>query len=255
MSAANAGVLAGVRVMVTRPAHQAENLCRLIEAAGGTAVRLPLQTIEPATNPAEAQKRLRAGSSGPAGFDTWIFTSANAARYAAPMVERWNERTVAIGPATADALALAGAAEATMPLSGSSSEDLLAIPEFASLPGRRILIVTGEGGRGLLETELTDRGAVVECAAVYRRVSLPYPPETFASALRKSDVIVVTSNDALAQLLRLAPDAARASLLRKTLVLPSGRVLEQARSLGFAETRLAAAVTDAALCAACQSQP
>lgn len=250
--AAATGVLAGVRVMVTRPAHQAANLCRLIEAAGGTAVRLPLQTIEPAKQPGEAQRRLRAGPGGPAGFDTWIFTSANAVRYAAPMVDRWSAHTVAIGPATADALALAGAAAAAMPLSGSSSEDLLSMPEFAALAGRRILIIAGEGGRELLDTELVARGAVVERAAVYRRVALPYPPETVASALRKTDVIVVTSNDALAQLFKLAPDASRASLLRKPLVLPSTRVVEQARSLGFAATRLAAAVTDAALFAACK---
>ncbi|MCI0750193.1 MAG: hydroxymethylbilane synthase, partial [Nevskiales bacterium] len=32
---------AGVRVLVTRPAHQSENLCRLIEAEGGTAICLP----------------------------------------------------------------------------------------------------------------------------------------------------------------------------------------------------------------------
>jgi uroporphyrinogen-III synthase len=241
--------LAGVRVMVTRPAHQAENLCRLIEAAGGTAVRLPLQTIEPASQPAEAQRRIR---SGPDGYDTWIFTSVNAVRHAAPMIEQWAPRVVAIGPATADALAVAGAAEASTPLSGSSSEELLALPDFSDVHGRRILIVGGEGGREVLEAELAARGALVERAAVYRRVPLPYPPETLAAALRKSDVVVVTSAEALAHLLRLAPEAARASLLRKPLVVPSARVVEKARELGFTSTRLAAAVADAALCAACQ---
>lgn len=246
VGAASGAPLAGVRVMVTRPAHQAEALCRLIEAAGGTAVRFPLLTIEPSSQPAEAERRIRAG------HDTWIFTSTNAVRYAAPMVERWAPRIVAIGPATADALAKAGAAASAAPVTGSTSEDVLAMPEFAELAGRRVLIVTGEAGRDLLEQELTGRGAVVERAAVYRRVPLPYPPDTFASALRKSDVIVVTSGDALAHLARLAPDTSRASLLRKPLVLPSARVVEQARALGFVAPRQAAAVSDAALCAACQ---
>ena len=233
--------------MVTRPAHQAEALCRLVEAAGGTALRLPLLTIEPASQPAEGQRRIRALT-----HDTWIFTSANAVRYAAPVVERWPARVVAIGPATADALAAAGAAEASTPLSGSTSEDLLALPEFADAQGRRVLIVTGEGGRTLIEEELARRGAVVDRAEVYRRVPLPYPPETVAAALRKTDVIVVTSGDALAHLVRLAPESSRGALLRKPLVVPSARVVEKASALGFAAPRLAAAASDAALCAACQ---
>ena len=246
------GALAGVRVMVTRPAHQAESLCRLIEAAGGTAVRLPLRPIEPASQPGDAERRLKAESHGVPAHDTWIFTSANAARYAAPMIDRWPPRVVAIGLATADALAIAGAAASATPLSGSTSEDLLAMPEFAALEGRRILIVTGEGGRDLLEQELAARGASVARAAVYRRVPLPYPPETVAASLRKTDIIVVTSGDALAHLVRLVPEGSRASLVRKPLVVPSARVVEKARELGFAAPRLAAAVSDAALCAACQ---
>jgi uroporphyrinogen-III synthase len=242
----DAPALSGVRVMVTRPAHQAETLCRLVEGAGGTAVRLPLLTIEPSSQAGDAERRIKAS------HDTWIFTSANAVRYAAPMVARWPARVVAIGPATADALALAGAAASAMPLSGSTSEDLLALPEFTALAGVRILVVTGEGGRNVLEQELAARGAAVERAAVYKRVPLPYPPDTVAAALRKTDVIVVTSNDALAHLVRLAPEPSQASLLRKALVAPSARVVEKARALGFAAIRQAAAVSDAALCAACQ---
>lgn len=232
--------------MVTRPAHQAEALCRLVEAAGGTAVRLPLLTIEPASQPVEAEQRIRSGA-----HDTWIFTSANAVRYAAPVIERWPPRVVAIGPATADALALAGAADSVVPLSGSSSEDVLALPDLKALEGERILIVTGEGGRQLLEQEFAARGAVVERAQVYRRVPLPYPPETVTALLRKTDVIVVTSGDALAHLVRLVPEASRALLARKPLVVPSTRVVEKARESGFSAPRLAAAVSDAALCAAC----
>lgn len=245
--------LAGVRVMVTRPAHQAEGLCRLVEQAGGTALRFPLLTIEPASRPHDAQRQIAALPDGSLAHDTWIFTSVNAARYAAPMVERWPERVVAIGAATADAVAIAGAAASAAPLSGSTSEDLLAMPEFASPRGRRILVVTGEGGRGWIEEVLAQRGAQVSRAAVYRRVPLPYPPDTVAAALRKTDVIVVTSSEALRHLLRLAPEASRASLLRKPLVLPSARVVESSRALGFLNPRQAAAVTDAAMCAACKA--
>jgi len=239
--------LAGIRVLVTRPAHQAENLCRMIEAEGGTAVRLPLLTIEPATQLAEARRRLAVPR------DLWIFTSANAVRHAQPLIAGpWPARVAAIGPATADALALAGQADAVTPLSGSSSEALLELPELQSLAGARVLIVTGEGGRDLLERGLAARGAAVERAEVYRRVPLPYPPDAVASALRKCDVVVVTSGELLEQLLRLTPEGSRAALLKKPLVVPAARVVEKARELGFVQPpRLAEPVSDATLCAAC----
>jgi uroporphyrinogen-III synthase len=239
--------LRGVRVLVTRPAHQAENLCRLIEADGGVPIRLPLMTIEPTANPAEAARRLAQW------HDAWIFTSVNAVRYAAPLVPgSWPARVAAIGPATAAALAGAGAAAASAPLAGASSEALLALPELQAVRDLRILIVTGEGGRDVLEHELAARGAHVERAAVYRRVPLPYPAEAVAGALRKSDVVVVTSGEALEHLVRVTPDDARKTLLRKLLVVPSARVVEKARALGFTQApRLAEPMSDAALCAAC----
>jgi uroporphyrinogen-III synthase len=239
--------LAGVRVLVTRPAHQAENLCRMIEAEGGTAVRLPLIAIEPGAQLAEARRRLAVPR------DLWVFTSANAVRHALPLIGgAWPARVAAIGPATADALAIAGQADAVTPLSGSSSEALLELPELRSLPGKRVLIVTGEGGRDLLERGLAARGAEIERAEVYRRVPLPYPPDAVASALRKSDVVVVTSASMLEQLFRLTPEGSRASLLKKPLVVPAARVVEKARELGFVQPpRVAEPVSDASLCAAC----
>lgn len=239
--------LKGVRVLVTRPAHQAENLCRMIEAEGGSVVRLPLLTIEPASQSAEARRQLAAPA------DTWIFTSANAVRHAQALASgAWPARLAAIGPATAAALAAAGHAASAAPLTGSSSEALLELPELRAPAGARLVVVTGEGGRDLLERELAARGASVERAEVYRRVPLPYPPDAVASALRKSDVIVITSGESLQHLVRLTPEGTRATLLKKALVVPAARVVEVARELGFHQPpRLAEPMSDAALCAAC----
>lgn len=240
--------LSGVRVLVTRPAHQADALCRLIEAEGGTAIRLPLLTIEPRANLAEAQKLLAAG------HDLWIFTSVNAVRHAQPLIGgRFAPRLAAVGPATANALAVAGGADATKPLAGASSEALLALPELAGIPaGVRVLVVTGEEGLRALEEGLVARGARVDRAEVYRRVPLPYPPEAVVSALRRTDVIVMTSGQALDHLVRLTPPESRKLLLRKPLVVPSARMLEKARDLGFTHPpTVAEPVSDAALCAAC----
>jgi uroporphyrinogen-III synthase len=238
--------LSGKRVLVTRPAHQAENLCRLIEAEGGVALKLPLLTVEPSTHLPEAQRQLAAA------HDWWIFTSVNAVRHAAIAADAWRSRLAAIGPATASALAAAGGAAAATPLAGASSEALLELPELAQVAGQRILIVTGEGGLDVLERGLRARGALVERAEVYRRVALPYPPDAVVSALRKTDVIVATSGQSLEHLLRLTPEESRKLLLRKRLVVPSTRMLEKARALGFVHApHVAEPVSDAAFCAAC----
>lgn len=240
------GALDGMRILVTRPAPQAEKLCRLIEAEGGAALRLPLLTIEPTAHPAAARERLAAG------HDVWIFTSSNAVRHAQALVNGpWAPRIAALGPATAAAVAGLGYGTALTGL-GAASGAVLELPEFQQVRGMRILIVTGEHGLDLLERELTARGAQVERAEVYRRIALPYPPEAVSSALRKSDTVIITSGEALQHLVRITPEESRKLLFRKTLVAPSTRVAERARELGFAQTvRVVDNMSDAALCAAC----
>lgn len=227
--------LAGLRVLVTRPAQQSENLCRMIEAQGGIAVRLPLLAIQPTAHPARAEAVLAAART----HDAWIFTSANAVRHAERLCRPpWPPRIAAVGAATAAALEAGGIEVQMAPLSAHSAEALLALPELADVRGRRLLIVTGEDGLDLLARTLFERGAQVEIAEVYRRVPLPYEAEALLSALRGVEVIVITSGAALAHLFKLTPEASRPTLLKKQLAVPSERVLEQALALGFAQRPL-----------------
>lgn len=219
--------LARLRVLVTRPAAQAEPLCQLLAARGAEVVRLPLQAIEPARQPHLAQKLLQQERDAQA----WIFTSVNAVRFARQLDAGVWPRCLAVGAATAAALTQLGAV--TVTAAGSSSEALLALPELQDIAGRRYLIVSGEDGLDLLRSGLRARGALADKAAVYRRVDLPHAPAAVAQALRGVQAIVITSGEALERLLQLAPAAGRARLLRTQLVVPSQRVVELAQRLGF----------------------
>jgi uroporphyrinogen-III synthase len=224
------GPLAGLRVLVTRPAHQADPLCRLIEKAGGEAIRLPLLSIEPAPG-AAASRQLELGRA----FDWWIFTSANAVRHARALDNgTWPTGLAAVGPATAAALEAAGGNQVLAPLQGASAEALLQRDELRALPGKRVLIVTGAEGSETLAGALEARGATVVTAAVYHRVPLPHVAEAVETAIKRAGVIVLTSAQALEHLWNLTPPAARASLLKKQLVVPSRRVVEMVQTLGFA---------------------
>lgn len=234
--------LAGLRVLVTRPAHQAEPLRRMIEERGGEAPVMPLLTIESAYSDAAARILEDA-----LGFDGWVFTSANAVRYAAELESGSWPTLYAVGSATAQALAEAGHAGALVPLAGSSSEGLLALPALQALAGRRYLIVTGEGGRSLLADTLRERGAEVETVALYRRRPVEYDAARVTAEIDMADVIVLTSGGSLEHLWRLTPVAARAGLTRCKLVVPSPRVVEKALELGFAAPLVPDEVADAAI--------
>lgn len=244
MKAAAKPALAGLRVIVTRPAAQAGNLCLLLEAQGAEAARLPLYAIEAAGDAAALREQLAAHRSD-AG---WIFTSANAVRHAAELDAGGLWPTLyAVGSATAAALDAAGHPGAISPEQHASSESLLALPPLQAVQGQRFLIVTGADGRELLADELVARGAVVDTLVVYRRRPLAHEAQRIEAEIAMADVAIVTSGESLDRLWALTPEPLRPVLLQLQLLVPSPRVLEKALTLGFTAPLLPETVSDEAI--------
>ena len=87
-------------------------LCRLLEIQGASTLRLPAVEIKPIGNRRETAAQLGAL----AEFDVIIFTSANAVRFGASLLDQQRDLTLAaIGPATARALNHAGYRVAVLP--------------------------------------------------------------------------------------------------------------------------------------------
>jgi uroporphyrinogen-III synthase len=156
-------------VLVTRPQHQSAPLASLIESQGGIAIRFPAIEILAPRDPDAA----RALMGGLDDFALVIFISPNAVREGLALAKRRprRARVAAVGEGSAVALERAGFEHVLRPAEGASSEALLALPELDrdTLAGSRVLIVRGEGGRGLLGCTLSQRGARVTYAEVYRR--------------------------------------------------------------------------------------
>ena len=246
--------LHGLGVLVTRPAHQAEPLCRLIEQRGGIPIRCPaLRIAEPHDwTPALAI------------FDRWadydlaIFTSANAVERAMPHIRQRGGfpprlPMAAIGKATAQALARYGIADALQPESGFNSEALLALPRLQAVAGQTVVIVRGEGGRELLAATLTARSATVVCAEVYRRE----PPA--AADLRavqdrwqcgEIGAVVIASSETLSNLFDMLDSAGQDALRQTPLIVVSPRIRQVALELGCHALRLAQEASDHAIVAA-----
>ncbi len=215
----------------------------MIDAAGGMALRLPLLAIAPVPDPSAAARRLESGRNA----DRWIFSSTNAVQETAALVAPPWPPAAAVGSVTAATLQALGHSDVLTPPQRDGANALLAHPAFADIGNQRLVLIAGENPLPELETELRRRGAQVEVVAVYRRVAVAHAPAAVADAVKRADIAVVPGVEALTQLLRLTPPAARARLLHLQLAVPSPRVVEKALELGFTRTPLLPQrVTDAA---------
>ena len=227
--------LRGVGVLVTRPDLQAAPLCRLLDASGAVVFRLPVIDIQPISDFAEIRGRLAAHER----LDLAIFTSANAVKFGAALLEgRPTLPLAAIGSATARALAAEGRRVAIAPVHGADSEGLLRHAALAHPVDHHVLIVKGARGRDLLQTQLTLRGANVIVAEVYKRERVEHGAvELAALAARFADdeinVVTATSAEIAHHLLDLATPGLRRALDRVQWLVPSERVAQEVRKRGI----------------------
>jgi uroporphyrinogen-III synthase len=222
-------------VLVTRPEHQAMPLCRLLEAQGAVALRLPALEIK-----ALGERRALAEHIGALeAYDLIIFTSANAVRFGAALLEQKRDlQLAAIGAATARALNQAGYRVAFTPGETPNSEGLLEHPRLQRLSGHRILMIKGKEGRQLLQQELTHRGADVAVADVYQRVPT-LPSVASLQALQRQfaagevQVITATSLSIGIALLQMIPEELRREFERVPWLVPGERVATALREHGL----------------------
>ncbi len=224
--------LKGLNVLITRPVHQAETTCNLIEQHGGIAHRFPALEISPVKNTKAARNTI----SHLDRFDIAIFISPNAVTYTCQLAQHPRRafesiKLAAVGKGTQNALLQFGLSTDISPTDEYHSEALLATSPLQSVTGKKIIIFRGEGGRTLIADTLRQRGAWVEYVEVYRRSQ---PAEnTHCLIDLKIDMIVVTSNESLHNIFNMTIESDKAWLLNMPLVVFSQRTAQLAQSLGF----------------------
>ena len=166
-----------MKIVVTRPAGQEQDLVGRLERLGHEVVHCPLIAIEP----------LGDAPIDVSAYDWVVVTSANGARELRRRAAGRLPRVAAIGPATAEVL---GGADLVP--SVATQEGLLAeLPR----PAGRVLFAAAEGARTLLPDEL---GADV--VPLYRTRELQ--PREFPAA----DLVILTSASSARALAALATD-------------------------------------------------
>jgi uroporphyrinogen III methyltransferase/synthase len=172
------GSLAGLRVLVTRPRHQAAEFIALLEQAGAVPLVVPtIAIVDPVSwGPTDAA----IGQLD--GYDWLIFTSVNGVHF---FLRRLAEQGISaaalrrraiicIGPKTAAALAKFGIDTHVLP-DRYQAEGLLATLNGLDVAGRRFLLPRAETAREILPETLRERGATVDVVPVYRAV---FPPDS-----------------------------------------------------------------------------
>ena len=244
----------GVKVLVTRPTGQQEQLIAALESAGFRCQHAPLMEILPYPAPSVRQRQILLQL---CDFQHVIFISGNAIRHGMDWIEDfWPQLPVGlhwytVGRSSARRLREYGV-HAVEPASGMSSEGLLALPSLQSLVHQRVLIVKGEGGRTLLREQLAARGARVEELVVYRRAKPHYDRGELGELILSTgcEFILLSSGEGLHNMVSLLDEASLVRVRGLTLIVPGARVAEQARAAGFSQVRLADNATDEAMVAA-----
>jgi uroporphyrinogen-III synthase len=244
--------LAGLNILVTRPQEQANTFAEAIQQAHGRPIRFPAIEILGPADKAAVRSSLQALHN----YRLLIFVSANAVRYAFPLMPDnipLDLPIAAIGQATASALEEVGLDPTLQPQGRFDSEGLLNLPELSQVTGKKILIVRGNGGRETLKATLEQRGAQVTYAEVYRRqIPQRNPHNLIQNWAQMVDVATANSQQILDNLFTLLGEAGEPLLQQTPLLVASERIAKHAAERGCKIVYVADSALDkdmlAALC-------
>ena len=235
-------------VLSLRPRGQHAGLRAAAARSGARTLALSPFAIEAGDDPTTRRALAHALAA-----DIVLYTSPNAVAAAAALRSlkpRRGQVVLVVGSGTRRALRRHGV-DAGAP-SRMDSEGLLAMPELAEVGGRRIGLVTGSGGRGMLAPALRARGAEVLRADVYARLPLSPAPaalEKLRAALADPAHVLLAlgSGEALQALLAGLPEALRKPFARIAVVAASARLADAARDAGFRRVAIASDARSASL--------
>ena len=249
--------LAGLHILVTRPAGQAQGLMDKLAALGARPLHFAaVEIVEP-----HDIAGLKAVVADLAAFDWAIFISPNAVTRAFNLMQGWGQawpakvRMAAIGRGSARELQRLGFRDILVPDGRFDSESLLSMSPLQDMQGKGVVVFRGEGGRELLGDTLAARGARVRYAECYRRAA----PSADISGLLRAwarhglDAVIVTSVEGLHHLYDALGQVGRQWLTKTPLVVVGTRQRDACRALGLQGPLIVAAGADdetliAALC-------
>lgn len=220
-------------VVITKPEDQQPVWHQALNDAGWDTHSLPLLGLEslPET-PAQRAVWLDLDH-----FQGVVLISPRAAEQCAEAMDRyWPQPPMGVhwlspGPGTAHVFSeLYPQIEVSFPATGHTSEHLLAMTQTQSVQGEKWLLVAGQGGRDMLASTLTERGASVTRQEVYKRFAHTLSIEQLQVLSAPDTIVQISSQMALESLTSQVPLVTKQ---RATLLVSSHRLTQTARELGW----------------------
>lgn len=194
--------LRGIRVVVTRSAQQAGYLNKRLENLGAEVVELPMIRIVNADKTPQLLECIENLTT----YDWVIFTSTNAVVNWWKMVPNTGElldregiRLAAIGPSTANALKEKGCHPDVLPTNFIGEE---LGKSLGVLSRQRCLLPRGDRASKRLPAMLRSKGALVDCATIYRTVPVTTEQPRIEELMRGVDVVTFTSGSTVDNFLK-----------------------------------------------------
>jgi len=235
--------LQGVHILITRPAEQSKTLESILSNHGAKVSLFPTIKITANTNLEDHEDPSIKSLSN---SDVIIFASANAVRFAAPIIvtKKLHSKScvfAAIGDATEKKMKEFGLKSCIRPKSNFNSENLLTLPFFKDVGNKKIVIVRGNSGRELLAQILKSRGAHIQYLEAYKR---EIPKDVCFNIKKysnpKLDLITITSVEILNNLVQMADKKSLTEIKRILLAVGNKRIGEECKNQGFEQKHIIA---------------
>lgn len=225
--------LFGKRVLITRPAHQADDFATRLWEAGAEPVLAPTIALGPPDDPAAARDAVARVRE----YDWAVFTSRNGVDAFFDVLSELGRdarafgdvKIAAIGPKTAEALAARGIRVDLVPptfVNEAVAAELLT----RTAPGDRILIYRAQEAREVLPDTLREHGRNADVVAAYATGFVEDPQ--LAAKTAHADMVTFTSSSTVTGFVHNVPDAVHA-LATKTVAAIGPITAQTARDAGI----------------------
>ncbi len=249
--------LKNITLWLTRPAGQARNLTKLLEAQGANVFHLPLMQIEALPQDKKNEKKIKKLDQ----YDMAFFISTNAAQFGMELIETHfsslpkEVKYFSPGPATASVLQSYGL-EVAYPERAMSTEALLILPgireilQKESKKKKHAIVFRGKGGRELLANTLRAKGIDVDYIELYKRVLPEYKKSYLKDILKnkKPDGVIFSSAEAIYNFTTLFEDI-YPEYKEIPVFVSSSRLEEVSKKIGFSSISLLKAADDKSIAA------
>lgn len=229
-----AGPLSGRTIVVTRAAPRAKGLVEALHGIGARVIELPLTAQAP---PSDGGTALRSAAAEVATFEWIVFTSANAVHQLLGVLRDARSigaaKVAAVGPASADALRMAGIEPDLVPAEYSGRGLVESFPARSAAGSGKVLFPSADLAPMTIPDGLGEKGWTVSRVEAYRTVDVAAPDIEVLDDAASADAVTFTATSSVRAYLALHRPDGTPQAVPPLAVCIGPTTAEHARAMGL----------------------